>query len=214
MIKKLLMLCCFGLLAFAVSARADSLFIGSQAGECCFNVNLSLNTTTNTMEVTASLTSGAQYFVDSGNNNHPGFAMNLLGGTSSNISISNLTSPWVMGDVHIADVTTNGPKLGTFDFFMNNPGPGSSKHNAGPLVFDIIGNGLTLSYDLFAKNNKGYYFAADIMDATGASGESGITADPTSPSPVPEPGSLFLLGTGLLTAAGFLRRRVAATIHW
>ena len=207
MIKRLLLLCCLAFLGFALSARADSLYVGSQAGLCCFNVDLNLNTVTDTMAVTVTLTHGAQYFVDTGGP-HPGFAMNITGATPSNISISNVSSPWTLADVQVAS-TNAGPTLGNFDFDVTNPGKGANAHNAGPLTFDVAGKGLILSYGMFAPNADGYYFAADIMDSTGATGESGISKPPTPPPPstVAEPSSLFLLGTGLAGIAALLRRR-------
>jgi hypothetical protein len=194
----------FAVACFTVSAaKADSLFTGSQAGKCCFDVNLH-QVNANNMEVTVSLTNGAQYFVATGAGNHPGFAFNLAGDPT--ISVTSISVPWTLSDVNLSSVNTNGPSMGTFNYFIDNPGPGSSQHNDGPLVFTIY-NAAGITYSDFVANGSGFYFAADIMDASGATGMSGIS-DPGSTPAVPEPSSIALLGTGLLSAAGLVRRRL------
>jgi len=209
MIKRIIVLCGIAFLASTLSARADELFVGSQAGLCCFNVNLH-QVNTNEMEVTATLTGGAQWFVDTGRGQHPGFAFSLKGNPA--ITITNISSPWSSTDVHLASVTTGGPGMGTFDYFFDNPGPGGSAHNDGPLDFDITLAGIT--FNSFVKSSGGdggYYFAADIMNINNCTGMSGISSDPTPP-PVPEPSSLLMLGTGFLCAVGMVRRRIMAGV--
>lgn len=183
------------------AARADLLFVGSQAGLCCYNVDLEQVSSTDVL-VTATLTDGAQWFVDTGSGQHPGFAFNITG--DPGIAITNLSSPWTSSEAHLTSVVTGGPALGTFDYFIDNPGPGASAKNAGPLSFDVtLASGLSVND--FVANSAGYYYVADIMDAAGATGLSGINAAPTS---VPEPTSIYLFG-----AVGFgvmisLRRRL------
>lgn len=183
------------------AARADLVFIGSQAGLCCFDVDLQQVSSTDVL-VTATLTNGAQWFVDTGSGQHPGFGFNINGAPA--ITISNLSAPWTSSDVHLTSVATGGPDLGTFDYFFDNPGPGSSAHNAGPLSFDVtFASGISIND--FIKNSAGYYFVADIANAAGSTGLSGISADPTSA--VPEPASVFfLLGTFGCAAIISLRR--------
>ena len=179
------------------SARADTLYVGSQASGCCFNVDLNQVDPTG-VEVTVTLTDGAQYFVDTGSGQHPGFAFNIVGDPT--VTISNLSAPWVASDVHMAAVTTGGPGMGTFDYYIDNPGHGASAHNAAPLTFYVTSSS-GVSINDFVANAAGYLFVADIMDGTGNTGLSGIGA-------VPEPGpAVLLFGLLGLGFAGFQRNR-------
>jgi len=186
-----LVLCALGLLV--QQAKADLVFVGSQVGLNAFNVTLHQVSTTD-VHVTVALTQGALWFANTGSGNHPGFAFNIAGDPL--ISIGNISAPWNALEFHITPVTTNGPGMGTFMYFADNPGNGTNASNAGPLSFDVIlGSGITINE--FTKNADGYYFAADIANAFGATGESGISA--AAIATMPEPSSILLL---LISVAG------------
>src|SRR5665213_3270883 len=190
------------LVALAPAARADMIFNSSQ-GYCCFKVDLS-QTDANDMFVTVSLTNGATYFANTGNGtNHPGFAFNLAGAA---ITVANIVSPSAtLSTFHVGDP---GSAFGDFGYMFDIPGAGISASDAGPLTFTIY-RSTGISYADFTTNTSGYYFAADICQATqdggACTGEAGINTAPTTGTP--EPVSLSLVGGGLL-AFGFLRKRL------
>lgn len=213
MVQKLLSFLAVATLASGICVRADPIqvFTGSQAGLCCFNVTLDQVSPTE-ISVRVDLAGGAQYFVHTGNgDNHPGFAMFLAGPPfppyPGNLTVQNISLPWTLTSVSYDPVTTNGPAMGTFNFDITNPGNGANAHNAGPLVFDLIDPD-GFSFANFGRNDLGFYFEADIRDAAGVTGTSGISNGPPPP-PVPEPSMLLLLGSGLVAATGVLRRRFA-----
>jgi hypothetical protein len=185
---------------FVPAAKADLVF-NSTGATCCFSVDLK-QVNANDVLVTVTLTNGATFFANTGSGNHPGFAFNLNGKSISDSNIQNLTN--LSSGLHSTAVT-NGPAFGTFEYFFDIPGSGTSAQDAGPLSFDIVLNGILLSD--FTANANGYYFAADLADATGATGEGAINAPPITTNQVPEPASLMLLGSGLSAAALRLRKR-------
>lgn len=206
MIKKVLSLSCLScicLLGSTVAAHADEIFIGSQAGLNAFNVDLStVGTLGKEILVTVTLTDGATAFANTGNGtDHPGFAFSLSGDPA--VTISGFGPNWELG---ATNDTTNGIALGTFDYTLNVISKGTSG-NVKTLSFDVTYSG-GITFGDFIKStgaNGGYYFAADILNSAGNTGESGIS-DPGR-TVTPEPSSLMLLGTGIIGAAGMLRRR-------
>ena len=113
--------------------------------------------------------------------------------------------------------TKNGSFFGTFlDSISCTSCNGGSTTLPGPLSFTV--DNVTLA-DFANGSTKGYLFASDIgeLNAAGnlvlATGEVGGGTGTPIPNPTPEPSSLMLLGTGVLGAAGLMRRRMASAIN-
>jgi hypothetical protein len=144
-------------------------------------------------------------FGDSGGSRAFGF--NVVD-PDNGVAISNLTAGFSYAGPGVNDI---GGGLGDFEFVINGPhtAPGATL----PLQFTVTrSGGFTSDSDLFEANALGYIFGAHVQNFDGGPGGfvgfsdigEGNTPELT---PVPEPASLLLLGTGLGIAARRLRRQ-------
>jgi hypothetical protein len=155
----------------------------------------------NTVELTVSLLNNNK-FVTTGS--HTGFAFNFQGGA---VSYGTLPTGWSIKGAN------NEPGFGSFTGGIDcNKGNSNSANSCagnnpwvGDLTFDVS-RASGLSIDDFVINGSGKVFATDII--SGTTGETGLVAADGNQSPVPEPATLAMLGTGVLGFAGVLRRKL------
>lgn len=103
------------------------------------------------------------------------------------------------------------PLIGPNDnILLDPPGPGF-----GPAYFDSNGVAFELLGGIDVDLNDTWGFenaAAGFNGNINAEELTSVCITHEDPSPTPEPGSLFLFGTGILGVAGALRRKIATTI--
>jgi hypothetical protein len=210
MIKKLLSLLCLCLLGFVASAKADT--IGPSGCGSCLGSSYTLTYTP---------TANPDIFdiflkVDTTSTTLPGDLLNAVAPkvSSSFASVAFISGPF--GSVQNGGLSSGGCNGSGSGFFCSG-GTGLAIGSGHVYNWEWA---VTLSSpgDLFTASDEASIKASFV---TPAGGNAGITSEditlqpgvtpppPPPPAPVPEPSTLLLLGTGVLSAAGTIRRRFA-----
>jgi hypothetical protein len=210
--KTLLALSSVALLALATVAHADTIYtlnVDGCTGGCGTGPYGTVDLAQNGSSVNVKLTLAAgENFAGTGAGDALEFnLLNFLGP----ISITNITSGFAVGPA-----PDTASKFGTFNFSVTCSTCSGGTGPSGPLSFTVgDANGVLVSdFAKLSTNPPGdtpAYFAADIF-GNGNTGNVGATGTPTTTT-TPEPSSLMLLGTGVLGAAGLMRRKMASAIN-
>jgi len=102
--------------------------------------------------------------------------------------------------------------FGTFDYVLECDSCSTGYNAASPslLTFKVTAP-TTLTVNNIVANGSGYYFAADVADSNGSTGNVGATGFKTPGVPEPASWALMLMGFGGLGAALRAQRRRLAT---
>ena len=149
-----------------------------------------------TVDVTVDLAAGYS-FAKTGAADDQAFKFNATGVVLGDITVNqNAPAPKILA----ADAgALNGDGTGNFGFgiICSNCGPGGSDTFSTDIIFHVASATIA---DLTAPNNLGIIFVADVLAPNGNTGPVDAT------TPVAEPGTLLLLGSGLAGIGAWSRR--------
>lgn len=140
----------------------------------------------------------SNYFVKTGSVDFQAFKFN-----GTDITLADIVVDPHVPALQPATGNFNGDGTGDFSLGINCPscGGGASSQFNTDISFRVLSATIA---DLTVPNSLGFVFVADII--SGATGNTGPVA--AGGTPVPEPGTLLLLGSGLVSVGAWSRRRM------
>lgn len=148
------------------------------------------------IDVTVQMAMGFTAF-GTGNGNNGIFGFNIVGSTAG-LSVTNMPAGF---SANLGGGQMDG--FGNFEVTLSCCNPANAVTSFSFTVSRT--GGFSSASDLFEANSSGAHFAIHVAPSNG--NPTGFAGDTGTPSEVPEPTSMFLLGTGLATLAAGLRRR-------
>lgn len=198
---KMAVLTCAALaLALAIPASADTVTFNLTGNNLGINQTIGTVTITdagaNTVDVSIQMNAGFSIKLNGGDVGFNGVSGLTLG------SVSNLTADSNTGlSFDHLKTTQNVSQFGTFAFdFTNIKGQPGGVVSADTLTFTLTAAGLS------ANQFTGVVIHFCTASGSNCGPQTGFASN-GPPSEIPEPGTLGLLGTGLVGLAGLLRRR-------